>query len=289
MRRELILHIGTQKTGSTSIQHYFYKNRAELTRQGVYYPDFGPWNPNHAILAFAGQNRRGFPDWLPQEYQNTASLQRVVTTALDKVHDLPEGVTTFLSFENFYTAIDRHLADFLRDVFGRYSFELRILVYLRRPSDHIFSLYHQRLKNVSEPAPDFEKFCQTKTKYYEYANNIQQIEKKLGVSDSIVRDYSNRSNSVINDLFSLLDIGVDSKVKPETLNLKLSNDGFLMLEEFHARNYGRVLTSFEITEALKMRDIATTLAGDPWVKDLDKLPEEYQRLDSDYSELFAGI
>jgi capsular polysaccharide export protein len=37
----IVVHIGTTKTGSTFIQHFFEKNRAALLREGVWYPEVG--------------------------------------------------------------------------------------------------------------------------------------------------------------------------------------------------------------------------------------------------------
>ena len=37
---ELILHIGTRKTGTTALQKFFYDNREALLRNGVDYVQF---------------------------------------------------------------------------------------------------------------------------------------------------------------------------------------------------------------------------------------------------------
>ena len=38
--RRCIIHIGTEKTGTSSIQHFLSMNRAALAEQGVLYTDF---------------------------------------------------------------------------------------------------------------------------------------------------------------------------------------------------------------------------------------------------------
>jgi len=35
---QIIIHIGTHKTGSTAIQHFFNRNREEFYSHGLYYP-----------------------------------------------------------------------------------------------------------------------------------------------------------------------------------------------------------------------------------------------------------
>jgi hypothetical protein len=58
MPRDLILHIGTSKTGSTSIQRVLSTQRPALEAQGVFYPK-SPGNERHEFLAVqASTNRR---------------------------------------------------------------------------------------------------------------------------------------------------------------------------------------------------------------------------------------
>jgi hypothetical protein len=52
MGRQLVLHIGTTKTGSTSIQYALAAARAHLPEQGVYYADTDT-DVRHTLLAAA--------------------------------------------------------------------------------------------------------------------------------------------------------------------------------------------------------------------------------------------
>lgn len=56
MSKKLILHIGTEKTGTTSIQKFLNLNKDELLNEGIFYPmgTCGTDNyPNHRKLATA--------------------------------------------------------------------------------------------------------------------------------------------------------------------------------------------------------------------------------------------
>src|SRR5438045_23824 len=50
MKTVCFLHIGTEKTGTTSIQNFLSKNRSRLEQQGILYPR-SPGNQNHTALA----------------------------------------------------------------------------------------------------------------------------------------------------------------------------------------------------------------------------------------------
>jgi capsular polysaccharide export protein len=41
MKPSLILHIGTTKTGSTSLQNFLFSNRARLLEKGILFPEAG--------------------------------------------------------------------------------------------------------------------------------------------------------------------------------------------------------------------------------------------------------
>ena len=56
----LVLHIGTHKTGTTSLQNHWHANRQALSQVGIVYPDLTPHSGHHGFLT----------DWiaLPQVY-----------------------------------------------------------------------------------------------------------------------------------------------------------------------------------------------------------------------------
>jgi len=53
---DLILHIGTEKTGSTSIQRYLAKNRVRLREAGVLFPLAPGLDNQRALTAAAEEN-----------------------------------------------------------------------------------------------------------------------------------------------------------------------------------------------------------------------------------------
>ncbi|MDW8399836.1 MAG: hypothetical protein RMK90_14880 [Acetobacteraceae bacterium] len=67
---KVVLHIGSEKTGTTSIQHWAAANRAALAARGILYPaapgeaDHGRIEPNHVALALAVAERARRPDLL---------------------------------------------------------------------------------------------------------------------------------------------------------------------------------------------------------------------------------
>ena len=134
MKRRLILHAGTPKTGTTALQLHLEADREKLLRQGFFYPPTGGGpSPRHQWM-IQGLLGAGMP-FLAQLRASEAAL--------------PEDVhTVILSSEGVYN----HWCDFsdagrsaLQQLGEEYRVELWI--WFREPVAFARSLYVQMLKN----------------------------------------------------------------------------------------------------------------------------------------------
>ena len=132
----VILHGGTPKTGTTSLQHYFHAHRDTLRERGVLYPEVGSGDgvPKHQWIVQtlrAGEYDAFF-----------ARLERAFAEADAGTH------TLFLSTEGIYN----HWLDFspeARRIFallGRHV-SLELWFWFRHPAEYALSYYRQNLKN----------------------------------------------------------------------------------------------------------------------------------------------
>lgn len=144
MKRPLILHIGTPKTGTTSLQGIFAANRSKLLDQGVIYPTaFGSINLAKPVLAFAPFRPKD-PFFKRHKISSTAdqvALQRKMSKAWRKESaKAPENAVAFVSNEHLYTrmrSIER--LHELRSWLIQYFDPIRIVVGLRPQIDLLVS------------------------------------------------------------------------------------------------------------------------------------------------------
>lgn len=133
----LVLHIGTHKTGTTSIQSFLRDRSAELLAAGVCYPptDREPWPnlPKHCSVFSAAM--RGDEKQAEQERQWLLHQGR------------QDGVHTLVVSEEGLSEPHPHLVEFFRPLAAR--FEVTVICFLRRPDLFVESLYNQF---VREPA-----------------------------------------------------------------------------------------------------------------------------------------
>ena len=129
--RQLLLHVGLPKTGSTALQRWCYTNRDMLSARGITYPLFKsdqPWLKHQVLVTelLGG---------------SLADTSKIIEEPISRANLLlsAEGLTNHL-----YDFSEAALADF-RALTRR--FETRVFVVLRKPASWICSYYKQALIN----------------------------------------------------------------------------------------------------------------------------------------------
>jgi hypothetical protein len=150
--RTTILHIGTEKTGTTSIQGFLANNARWLLEQGFAYPMAAERWSGH-LLALYARGPEVCDDLhvrlgLDSVEKRTTFQRQFADHFAHEMTALPERVRTVLfSSEHLHSRVVAHdaiqsLRSLLRPHFGR----IRIVVYLRRQDRVATSLYSTAMK-----------------------------------------------------------------------------------------------------------------------------------------------
>ena len=158
MSRELILHIGITKTGSTSLQRVLSRARPALADQGISYPR-SPGFTQHQMLAYAFADERAWRKWRNNPVwgglQPRARIEQFLQEFDAELRALPPAIgRVILSTEYLYIRLQaadevQRLHDLLRQYFST----MRVVVYLRRQDSHLTSLYTEILRSGTAFAP----------------------------------------------------------------------------------------------------------------------------------------
>lgn len=137
----IFLHIGLNKSGSSSIQAFCDQHRPALRDHGLDYPAVGIHDAAHY-----GVSKRliGRPD--AAQVPGAEGLERSVRSALEA------GRKVLLSSEYFFLADDDEVAR-IHALLSGLGAPCRIVIYLRRHDQWIASLFNQALKTVPRYAP----------------------------------------------------------------------------------------------------------------------------------------
>ena len=146
----IVLHIGFEKTGTTSIQAHCARNAHRLRRHGILYPS-GLGDRNHAHLAAAFSSFEATADirlraGVRSEAEYARFCETVVASLREQV-DRARPEVLLLSSEHFSSRVWGQGIARLQPALGGLSRDVRVLVYLRRQDEMLFSLYSTYVKS----------------------------------------------------------------------------------------------------------------------------------------------
>lgn len=203
---DLVLHIGTGKTGTSSIQRFMHRNRERLAGAGVLYPR-SPVRGRHLHLSVYAQSDEKLPtmaSWRRLGLSSPAKFRKSFPRELAReIHE--SGLSrVLLSDEALYGAPDDALQR-LRGLTDALAASLRVVVYLRRQDDHLVSRYQQVVKTgetrrLTEPtsrpgSPGSNESWASRQgpKTYDYFARLQKWKRMLEPDELVVRRFERES------------------------------------------------------------------------------------------------
>lgn len=174
-KKELILHIGMGKTGTTALQNFFWSNRGVLAEHGILYPDIGVVAGAQHLLT------PRMPDLLRSQGWKSLDPSRWVPKLL--ASPLPR---VLVSTELMAWIPQAAVAPFL-DVL-RARFDIKICIYLRRQDNIIMAGYNQQIKAGTVMLP-IGRVLQKQLARFDYVARIAPWAEALGDENILVRPY----------------------------------------------------------------------------------------------------
>jgi hypothetical protein len=217
MKKQIFLHIGSYKTGSTSIQR-FLLDHAELLRQkgiAFYHGQFSKENHLELYVAALRYERDSFAKLgackhITFDANFTHEIGAKVQRFLCRCHE-PAVVLTSegLSLLRYPDEIDR-----LRVMLDAANAEVKVILYLRNKKDFLRSYTNQLLKVKGRtPSKDFNSalYVEPDTWLTDYDALIATYERGFGARNVIVIDYDEQMKGEGNVIPSFLRVlGIDA-------------------------------------------------------------------------------
>lgn len=158
--RRCIVHIGLNKTGSTTLQGWLHLNRDALREQGIWHDSLGPHGGPNLTTAvgwavYAHSQRPNYVPggWQAQAYRigGRADLQVRLDQFLTRVEASfpPAGGGTYVTSSEHIGAGVKNVAEMekLHDWFAQRFDEVRYVVYIREQADWVASAYVQAVRS----------------------------------------------------------------------------------------------------------------------------------------------
>lgn len=218
--KKAIIHLGTEKTGSSVLQNFFHKNRSLIANQGFYFMRSsgikndsklaGYCLPRHKLSYYLFKNL-GIDTYEKKDEFDKKFLHEF----RDEFSQLPKNIhTVIFSSEFFHSRLkDSSERLKLKDFIYSYFEEVVLISYIRPQIDVNLSLYSTTLKSSLSTASlhDHLKPCHNKNYYYNYYKYLTGWEETFYESELKVRIFSKDDllhGDVVEDFCSCF--GVDS-------------------------------------------------------------------------------
>ncbi len=240
MVEKIILHIGTEKTGSTSIQHALAHDRASLARHGVLFPAlFG--SENHMEIAVYAMDD-GVNDELRQSELGKAGCalpdyRRRLIEQIEQQIAASGCHTLIISNEHCHsrlvspTAIAR-----LKDLLARFAPKVEVIAYLRRQDRLAVSLHSTRVK-LGGQGQVFPSLPHGRlNEYFRFDTLLQRYADAFGAENITARLFESgqlAQGDVVADFYLQTRLPIPAPDLPNA-NESLSAKQGLFLERFNA-------------------------------------------------------
>ncbi|MCB1337953.1 MAG: hypothetical protein KDK10_11075 [Maritimibacter sp.] len=226
----IILHIGTHKTATTSIQKFLDANRAALAERGVFYPDYEIVDQKSHYAHIGMVNAlSGAHDVFDEDI-----ARRFFSEVVRRSSDYE---TTIISAEPFY----RHIAgdpnsgppddpeeywtlrrayiERVRDIFG----EARVVVVFRRQAEYAHSLYQEHVK-ATRYKGNFHTFLDEFWYHFAFFKQAQAWNAGFSGLKALTFDRLVRSGDAVAEFCRLLALPIDGLNQPKRANEGLPVD-----------------------------------------------------------------
>lgn len=195
--KTLYLHIGTPKTGTTTIQNFCLDNQKLLAQKGYYYPTFEyqfPHIKKYCNAHFLVAKLQDSDGW-----RNYDQEQKVAEEGMSQLLQFFEQYDNIiLSDERIWNgglSEDRNCWKRLQERIINKGVTIKVIVYLRRQDDYLFSWWNQHVKinRRDQAALSFTEVLETlPVIQLDYYTVLEQISAYVGKENIIVRIFDKK-------------------------------------------------------------------------------------------------
>ena len=228
--KRLILHIGPNKTGTTSIQSFLRTNHERLAQQGIHYP-MSVDSHNQTIFSLIDTDKVRN---IQKRVENLAQKEKDWREAWRRELSVEAG-TTILSAEQLLSCSEQEIRSLkarLKDSFD----EFILLCYVRDYDEYVLSDVQQRMKSGSLSIDaqlrslldncDYSKVCRWIEACPEYQIRLRPFKPALFYQGDLVRDFFRTAD---------LDSQLLAEYQTQHVNRSIGLYSVLFLERYNNR------------------------------------------------------
>ncbi len=252
IKPRLFLHIGTEKTGTTTIQEFLYLNSNKLYEHGFYVVQTGG-NKNHRFLVANSMNDSKYDDFfMAKGIDNLVDRKRLLEKFRDEFNEemssLPKNIhTVIVSSEHFHSRLNskEEVAKF-HEFISPYFSDIKICCYIREQYAMASSWYSTIIKSGGVLSfNEHLESCKPENIYYNHFNMISLWEDQFSRASVNLRLFDRESflnRNLLDDFTAQLSEELVDKVNKV---IKLENESIDRMGQLIGRAINSVFSVFE--------------------------------------------
>lgn len=258
----LLLHIGTHKTATTSIQHFLTLNREILASHGFLYPE----NDDSAYVFNFLASRIAFG----KSHETADFLKKARDKATElNCHTVVISAESFFAMTGFFIDIQKrgrsedywtHEARLIEDLKSACTDfqDITIACYLRPQDELAASLYNQLVKNTFGITSSYEDFLTKHREIYDYQAHLDLWAKIFGKDSIRLKNFHEVKDDVIGDFcrsFLTDSCFTNANLKTFDANTRLNRDVLEVKRLFNATEPDPALAYISARSFRKINDL----------------------------------
>lgn len=231
---KIIVHIGTEKTGSTSIQKFLHSNQNKLNAKGFYFLQSPGEECNRDLASYCYKDDRYDDFFITRDIDNLEKKQvfkdKCYVDLSIELANLPANIHTVISScEHFHSRLTTtEEIQNLKSLLSGFFEEVTILTYLREQSKMSESLYSTHIKvGKLKRFSQYKEDCNKDNVYFNFDVFLTNWENVFGINNIIVKIFDKNEfveGSLIKDFMNAIDMDA-----VDVSNIDLSDNESLSL------------------------------------------------------------
>lgn len=269
--REIILHVGAHKTGTTSIQRDLFLDRKKLYENKVLYPHFPDSAANHSVALFSLLSPN------PEKFHVNIEKGRVSPKSLEKYHN---DIIEYLKSTSLDTTWEKmivsgeslsvlpeaniiKLKQLIENIYG-YSAKIKVVYCIREPVSYHISAIQERVKGEALKSILYNN---SHMKNF-FVKNIKKLRNVFGNNNVKVIDFKEliSTGDIANSFLQLSGInGVSVSAIKEQSNVSMTYESVILLDSINSR----LVSKIPKRELYKVRDDFKNTSGVKYLPEVE--------------------
>ncbi len=249
--KKLYLHIGTEKTGTTTLQEVLFQNKESLKNEGFHFLQSAGVRNNRKIPAYCMDDDNYddfFKDLRIDSLEKKNQFRAAFLSQLTKeIQGLPVDIHSVIISSEHLHSRTRTIEEIrnVKALLSNFFSEIKVICYVREQAATAVSLYSTDIKCGDSPSlKEVLSDCHPNNVYYNYYEMLSNWSDVFGLENLMVQKFDRcnfRNGDLIDDFLGLIDSTLEKTIDK---NIETQNESLTVMGQFLGRAINKALPKY---------------------------------------------